>query len=116
MSIRTAIAHALVKTGLVDEIDMFYPRGLLIVDEIVDIIKIDSRVNENADAPGLWAMVEKATDSYGIDGSNVSGIKPNAQEVIARLRAQGVVITVDQQVVNFLPRREGIDQQQAEDR
>ena len=91
MSIRTAIAGALVKTGLLTEEDMYQPRGLLIVDEIAAAIITDSHVNENAELPGLWAMVRNAIEP--------STTPPN--EVIYRLREQGVVIAVDQQAVNF---------------
>jgi hypothetical protein len=101
VSLRTAIANALVKQGFVSVDEMYSATGMNAVDSIASAIITDSLVNENAEQPGLWAMVRKATDPTGIDGQNTAHQRPNAAEVVSRLRDQGVVITVDQQAVIF---------------
>lgn len=101
MSLRSAIARALIEQRLATETDMYGAKGMMLVEAIASAIIRDSEVNENAEKPGLYTMVLKATDRFGIDGQNTAASVPSPAEILFRLREQGAVITVDQQAVNF---------------
>lgn len=100
MSIRQAIATALVKLNLVPDFDLYQPRGILIVDGIFDEIMRDA----NADVDlvgGIVGTIARAIDPYGIEGDQVSAKAPSAREVLGRLSQLGVVITIDARARNF---------------
>lgn len=85
MSIRSAIAGTLIDSELLDEADMFGPSGALIVDTIVGVINADS--DQNTDR--ILAILVKHWP-----------LRPTV-DVLRQLRAAGLVIAIDDQVVNF---------------
>lgn len=88
--IRTAIARAIIKNELLTEDELYNDEGILVVDRIVREIVEDSYKDFR-----LLPMMVKALDQYGFEGEATSALPPTANEVIARLRKQGVVLTVD---------------------